>query len=717
MKNKLISKRKVKKCQEGEILDQQMYTAGYADPVTVTASKKLNKRQQMQADKDWRQYLQEHPIEIGSDEYNRLPEKAKAQVYKNSVTNAIDKAALPTAVAIVAPTALTAGAASLVGSGALTAAADAAGKIGTKIAGTNLGQAASAFINNPYVNLGLTGLGAYFIPQHFKNGVSNIKTGNYIGALGDFGMIGLETLGAANTAKLLTNSVKGMVKPLFANPYSPNTLTRVIGTETSGLDDAVNSGIIRGNPNGGIQTARKLNRQQKILKEIGVPKKTIDNYMSNNLSEKDYEILKKYVPEWFSDTKTVLQVNGKSFSLGKRGLPTKYEDYIKEFRSANPQFKNKTNFNPQTEQEVLQNWEGVPEPTFALSPDLSKKYGFETENVLNSNLFKGDYAIQIKNAETHGTPLTLAGHLPEHWSLKYPMEYNHPDVTFYKRFGIPFINKNIYYKIDPLKYTTKKPLISKSIITDSKTGELLYTPDEIVNSGDFVKGKEVAVRFFEHPVVQESYKHNQQLARRLGITIPDKNPSQIVSQPVKVKYEDLGSNTIANVAQSYYGDPDAVISMNWRYYPLNTIRQGIIHENLHRGYYSAPLRPASLDKEYYNTIYKPEYIFWDWKTKKLLKPEYHNSYLADISGGEAGPNFIDLGRELGLKLGQKYPGYDKVIDMLNKYNGNKGFMIKQLNDSKAGMRHVWDAMTGKYFILPLIGGTTYYKLNNLNNEK
>lgn len=519
MKNKLIPKRKIKKCQEGEILDnQQMYTAGYSDPVTVAASRKLTRKQQMQADEEWREYLKHHPIQIGSEEYNRLPEKAKAQVYKNSITNAIDKAALPTAVAIIAPTALTAGAASLIGSGALTAAADAAGKVGTKISGTNLGKAASTFINNPYVNLGLTGLGAYFVPQHFKNGVDNIKTGNYIGALGDFGMIGLETLGAANTAKLLTNSVKGIVNPLFANPYSPNTLTRVIGTGTVGLDDAVNSGIIRGNPNGGINT-------------------------------------------------------------------------------------------------------------------------------------------------------------------------------------------------------TKKPLISKSIITDSKTGELLYTPDEVVNSGDFSKGKQMAVKFFEHPVVQQSYKHNQQLAKRLGITIPDKNPSQIVSQPVKVKYENLGNNTVANVAQSYYGDPEAIISMNYKYYPLNTIRQGIIHENLHRGFYSAPLRPAILDKKYYNTIYKPEYVFWKWKTEKLLKPEYHNSYLADIGAGEAGPNFIDLGRDLGLKIGQKYPGYDKVMDMLNKYNGDKGFMIKQLNDSKAGMRHVWDAMTGKYFTLPLIGGTTYYKLNNLNNEK
>lgn len=117
MKKQLILKRKVKKCQEGEILDnQQIYTAGYSEPVTVTASKKLTKRQQMQADEEWREYLKQHPIEIGSEEYNRLPEKARAQVVKNSVSNAISKAALPTAAAIIAPTAIIAGGATLAGS-------------------------------------------------------------------------------------------------------------------------------------------------------------------------------------------------------------------------------------------------------------------------------------------------------------------------------------------------------------------------------------------------------------------------------------------------------------------------------------------------------------------------------------------------------------------------------------------------------------------------
>jgi hypothetical protein len=55
--------------------------------------------------------------------------------------------------------------------------------------------------------------------------------------------------------------------------------------------------------------------------------------------------------------------------------------------------------------------------------------------------------------------------------------------------------------------------------------------------------------------------------------------------------------------------------------------------------------------------------------------------------------------------------------MLENYNGFKKFMIPDLNMSKAGLRHVWDAMTGKYFTVPIttigIGATL---LNNTNKN-
>lgn len=259
--------------------------------------------------------------------------------------------------------------------------------------------------------------------------------------------------------------------------------------------------------------------------------------------------------------------------------------------------------------------------------------------------------------------------------------------------------------------------VSRSIIQGQNTGEYLYTPDELVKSGDFAKGKQMAVKFFEHPIVQQSYKHNQELAKRLGITVPDKNAAEVVKQPVSVKYKNLEDNEIAQIAQAYYGDDTAEIIMNWKYRPLKDLRQAVIHENLHRGFYGAPLKLPNVSKEYYNNIYKPEYRFWEWKTKKLLKPEYYNDgYIADIYSGEAGANLIDLGRDLGLKLGQKYPGYETVKAMLENYKGFKSFLIPKLNDSRAGMRHVWDAMTGKYFTPTAITAGTIGSLNKTTNK-
>ena len=101
------------------------------------------------------------------------------------------------------------------------------------------------------------------------------------------------------------------------------------------------------------------------------------------------------------------------------------------------------------------------------------------------------------------------------------------------------------------------------------------------------------------------------------------------------------------------------------------------------------------------------------KTDKLLKPEYrimqngviqdsaNDVYITDWRGGEAGPNLIDMGRELGLKLGQPYPGDEVFMNMMNNYKGAKSFLLKFLDtDTRAGRRHIWDAMVGKYFALP-----------------
>ena len=77
----------------------------------------------------------------------------KLQIHKNNVTNAINKAALPTAAAIIAPTALTAGAASLVGS------------LGT----ANVGNA---------VNNIIKAKGIIESPESITSSISQISSGN-----------------------------------------------------------------------------------------------------------------------------------------------------------------------------------------------------------------------------------------------------------------------------------------------------------------------------------------------------------------------------------------------------------------------------------------------------------------------------------------------------------------------------------------------------------
>jgi hypothetical protein len=208
------------------------------------------------------------------------------------------------------------------------------------------------------------------------------------------------------------------------------------------------------------------------------------------------------------------------------------------------------------------------------------------------------------------------------------------------------------------------------------------------------------------------------LAKRLGIELPDRptDISEMVTRPVKVGWN-TSDNEIANVAQGYYGDPNVTMNFQWKLRPKSDWEAAARHESMHLGYYSAPIRPKTVTQEYYNTISKPSYNFWKWKTDKLLRPEYRDGYLSDVWGGEAGPNLIDIGRELGVKLGQKYPGDTEFLNMMNNYKGLKSNFVPHLQlDTRAGRRHVWDAMTGKYFAIPATGLISSKLLNTKNEE-
>lgn len=82
--------------------------------------------------------------------------------------------------------------------------------------------------------------------------------------------------------------------------------------------------------------------------------------------------------------------------------------------------------------------------------------------------------------------------------------------------------------------------------------------------------------------------------------------------------------------------------------------------------------------------------------------------------GEAAANSATLGHILGLSPGQKYPGYETFKKDIEKYKEApfSGILEEAKLVTKRDYKRLWDAITGKYFSIPVIGlGSTI-----LNNE-
>jgi hypothetical protein len=96
----------------------------------------------------------------------------------------------------------------------------------------------------------------------------------------------------------------------------------------------------------------------------------------------------------------------------------------------------------------------------------------------------------------------------------------------------------VFPKQQPSRGTTSYKFYERpskqSSIASSSSGTELATPMEAIE--EIKKGRAMAGSFFKHPVVKESYVHNQELAKRLGIDLPDRpaDISDMVTRPVKV---------------------------------------------------------------------------------------------------------------------------------------------------------------------------------------
>lgn len=93
---------------------------------------------------------------------------------------------------------------------------------------------------------------------------------------------------------------------------------------------------------------------------------------------------------------------------------------------------------------------------------------------------------------------------------------------------------------------------------------------------------------------------------------------------------------------------------------------------------------------------------------QTLAKEQAGPYDFHQQTGEAAMNGRDLGHDLGISVGQSYPGYQKALETLNSGLGKstKDGMIKLFKTDEQSMPYVWKLLNGT-----LLGGALMTKIN------
>ncbi len=263
----------------------------------------------------------------------------------------------------------------------------------------------------------------------------------------------------------------------------------------------------------------------------------------------------------------------------------------------------------------------------------------------------------------------------------------------------------------------------------AKNLEVNLNPDRSWNMdkihSDVDKGTKEAIDFLESDVKKETELYNKELAKRLGYEHFTPYPNGADRARVKVT-PDYETITYPNgeFAGRVYLDPNPSNDM-LQYNKHYNLHPTAYHETLHRGYYGmADKDRMPIGGNLFEHVKRKTNTrdFYNFKTNKLLVPENEAPDLAThkylFEEGEAAANTMELGKRLGLQPGQEYPGRQALEQMLKEFSesGNEhAFITKYLN-----MKHpkrVWNALTGKYFVYPLIGTTLIGGMNYDKNDK
>ena len=193
------------------------------------------------------------------------------------------------------------------------------------------------------------------------------------------------------------------------------TFTRGVGVGDMGLNDLVSSGVIRGNPRGGLESALNLSKIKKTQSfknfESTYPDEAM-RILNNDLRKKDYDLVSDYFKNnpVYGDTKLTDHASG--IRLKKRtvldnlkGTYPTYDDYLSK----------KTGYNHTSDFYET----GDPRAFFF---DDGANPGF-------TGTYPTKYFVKVNNPQKY-EPLIPQGHA--HYSTKDPISFYDTNVELYK---------------------------------------------------------------------------------------------------------------------------------------------------------------------------------------------------------------------------------------------------------------------------------------------
>lgn len=331
-------------------------------------------------------------------------------------------------------------------------------------------------------------------------------------------------------------------------------------------------------------------------------------------------------------------------------------------------------------------------------------------------------------------PIVTVGDVPNRAALERAADKMNADgVIFNNVYDNGYSNNQVIFSLrDDLKNGRLFKKEANTLASNkypAKNLEVNLNPDRSWNMdkihSDVDKGTKEAIDFLESDIKKETNLYNKRLAKRLGYNHFTPYPNGADRARVKVT-PDYETITYPNgeFAGRVYLDPNPSNDM-LQYNKHYNLHPTAYHETLHRGYYGmADKDRMPIGGNLFEHVKRKTNTrdFYNFKTKKLLVPENEAPDLAThkylFEEGEAAANTMELGKRLGLQPGQEYPGRQALEQMLKEFSesGNEhAFITKYLN-----MKHpkrVWNALTGKYFVYPLIGTTLIGGMNYDKNDK